>query len=88
VKKKQLYSAIADANQVRVFGDDAKLLRTISLDKPAPDAKTRTDWGPAPVDVAVGVDGVLGVVDGRFLKLVAVKDKGGGCRRLGLEGGT
>jgi len=84
VKKKQLYSAIADANQVRVFGDDAKLLRTISLDKPAPDAKTRTDWGPAPVDVAVGVDGVLWVVDGSYFQLVAFNDKGEEIRRIGL----
>jgi DNA-binding beta-propeller fold protein YncE len=83
-KQKELYVAYTDANTVRVFDAGGTLKRSFSLSKPDPSTAPRTDWNPAPVDVAVGADGVVWVSDGAYYQLIGFNDKGEEIRRIGL----
>jgi len=83
-KRKELYVAYSDVNTVRVFDTEGSLLRSFSLPKPNPGVAPKLDWAPAPVDVAVGADGIVWVSDGAYYQLVGFNERGEEVRRIGL----
>ena len=83
-KAKELYVVFTDANAVRIFDADGKLLRVINPSKPNPDTTSKLDWAPAPVDAAIGADGTLWVVEGGYYQLVGYNGKGEEVKRASL----
>lgn len=83
-KAKELYVAFTDGAMVRIFDAEGKLARSISLAKPNPDTTSRLDWPPAPVDMAIGTDGTLWLVDGGYYQLIGYNGKGEEVKRVSL----
>jgi sugar lactone lactonase YvrE len=83
-KAKELYIAFTDGVAVRIFDGEGKLVRGISPAKPNPDTTSKLDWSPAPVDMAIGADGILWVVDGGYYQLIGYNGKGEEVKRISL----
>jgi sugar lactone lactonase YvrE len=83
-KAKELYVVFPDADAVRVFDAEGKLLRTMNVAKPDAKVAPKLDWAPFPVDAALGADGTLWVTDGAYYQLVGFNAKGEEVRRISL----
>jgi len=86
-KAKELYAAYTDVGGVRVFDAEGKLLRFIGVSKPKPDTTSQPDLAPAPVDQAMGIDGILWVSEGGYFQLLGFNAKGEEVKRIGLPRG-
>ncbi len=83
----ELYVVFTDIDLIRVYDRDGKLLRSFALSKPDPKTAPKLDWPPTPVDVAVGADGNLWVVDGAYYQIVVTTRAGEEVRRISLPRG-
>ena len=87
-KKNLLYICYPPVNAIRIYlVDSGELVKTLSLQKPDPSVSTTQAFVPTPVDVAVGVDGKIWIVDGQYFQLVALDGEGKELKRYGLNRG-
>ncbi len=83
-KQGELYIAYSDADLIRVYDRDGRLVRSFPLAKPDPKTAPKLDWPPTPVGMALGPDANLWVVDAAYYQVVVLTRDGAEVRRVSL----